>query len=124
MSIHAPLVLLLLSAQLEPPAMQYGVTGGVHVEVAVPTGDHGAQFSQEFFRDLDTRVNLGRTYRGRLISLESQHEYSGRGGAVKVHRLRTVRREEVILPDKTLASLDRNVTGFIRARDRIKALSL
>lgn len=111
-------------AVLMSPAMQYGLTGGVHVEVAVPTGDHGVRFSREFFRDLETHVNLGRTYRGRVISLESQHEYSGRGGAVKVHRLRTVRREEVILPDKTLALLDRNVTGFMRARDHIKSLSL
>jgi ATP-dependent 26S proteasome regulatory subunit len=102
--------------------MRFGMVGGVHVEIAVPKGEQGAQFSQEFFRDLELRVGAGRTYRGRVISLESQHDYLGRGGAVKVHRLREVKREDVILPLKTLKLLDRNVGGFVAARERIKAL--
>jgi hypothetical protein len=85
------------------------MSGGVHVEIGVSKGEQGAQFSQEFFRDLELRVGAGRTYRGRVISLEGQHNYLGRGGAVKVHRLRTVKREDVILPLKTLKLLDRNV---------------
>lgn len=104
------------------PSMRYGQVGGVHVEVAVPTGEEAAQFSQELFRDLEVRVGAGRTYRGRVISLENYDDYSGRGGAVKVHRLHSVNREEVILPDKTLALLDRNVGAFIAARNQIKAL--
>jgi ATP-dependent 26S proteasome regulatory subunit len=59
-----------------------------------------------------------------VISLESQQEYSGRGGTVKVHRLRSVQREDVILPEKTLALLDRNVGNFIKARSHIKSLGL
>ncbi len=96
--------------------------GGVRVEIAVCKGEQGVQFSQEFFRDLELRVGFGRTYRGRVISLESQGDYLGRGGAVKVHRLRAVRREDVILPLKTLKLLDRNVGGFVAARESIKAL--
>jgi hypothetical protein len=104
--------------------MQYGMVGGVHIEFAVPTGEQGLRFSQDFFRELEVQVNRGGTYRGRVISLESQREYSGRGGAVKVHRLRKVQREEVILPDKTLSLLDRNVGGFIKSRNHIKSLGL
>lgn len=111
-------------AVLLSPSIEYGRVGGVHVEVAVPSGDVGLEFSQQFFRLLESRVSVGKTYRGRVISLESQHEYSGRGGSVKVHRLRKVTREEVILPDKTISLLERNVAQFIRARDRIKALNL
>jgi AAA+ superfamily predicted ATPase len=106
------------------PSIEYGRIGGVHVEVAVPSGEVGLQFSQQFFRSLESRVSVGKTYRGRVISLESQHEYSGRGGAVKVHRLRKVTKEEVILPEKTISLLERNVAQFIRARNRIKALNL
>jgi hypothetical protein len=102
--------------------MRFGMVGGVHIEIAVSKGEQGAQFSQEFFRDLEVRVGAGRTYRGRVISLESQHDYLGRGGAVKVHQLRAVKREDVILPPKTLKLLDRNVGGFVAARERIKAL--
>ena len=111
-------------AVLLSPAMQFGMVGGVHVELAVPKGGPGTQFSEDFFRQLELRVNAGGTYRGRVISLESQREYSGKGGAVKVHRLRAVQREEVILPEKTLGLLDRNVGSFIKARDHIKSLGL
>ena len=39
-----------------------------------------------------------------------------------MHRLAKVNREDVILPGKTLAMLDRNVAGFMRAREQLKAL--
>ena len=113
---HLPFALLL------GPSMRFGQVGGVHVEIAVPAGEPGAQFSQELFRDLELRVAAGRTYRGRVISLESYYDYSGRGGSVKVHRLHQVRREDVILPEKTLALLDRNVANFIAVREHIKGL--
>ena len=111
-------------AILLSPAIEHMAVGGVHLELGVPEGERGLVFSQEFFREIEARVNRGGTYRGRVISLESHHRYSGTGGAVKVHRLRAVQREEVILPQKTLALLDRNVGSFIRARDHIKRLGL
>lgn len=95
---------------------------GVHVEIGIPKGEFGARFSEEFFRDLELRVGACRTYRGRVISLEGAHGFAGFGGAVKVHRLRSVPREDVILPEKTLRLLDRNISGFVAARERIKAL--
>jgi SpoVK/Ycf46/Vps4 family AAA+-type ATPase len=97
---------------------------GIHLELGVPGGEQGLEFSQRFFRELEVRVQTGRTYRGRVISLEQQHEFTGRGAAVKVHRLRAVQREEVILPAATLALLDRNVGGFVRAREHIKRMGL
>lgn len=111
-------------ALLLSPAMQHGTAGGVHVEVAVLQGDPGLAFSERFFRDLEARVNVGGTYRGKVISLEQEARYSGRGGAVKVHRLRVVQRQEVILPAKTLALLDRNVMSFVQSREHIKRLGL
>ncbi|HBY58493.1 MAG TPA: cell division protein FtsH [Solibacterales bacterium] len=109
-------------AVLLSPAMQYGQVGGSHVEIGVPSGEEGADFSARFFRDLEVRVTAGRTYRGRVLSLEQAMGYGGLSGAVKVHRLRKVEREEVILPRKTLDLLDRNVGQFVAARERIKQL--
>jgi ATPase family associated with various cellular activities (AAA) len=109
-------------AVLLGPSMQHGSVGGVHVEIAVPIGEPGAACSQELFRDLEVRVGAGKTYRGRVLSLESQYNYSGRGGAVKVHRLHRVAREDVILPAKTLALLDHNAETFVANRSAIKAL--
>lgn len=111
-------------AVLLVPAMDFTSRGGVYMELGVPQGERGLKFSKAFFRDLEAQVHKGGTYRGKIISLEEQREFSGMGGEVKVHRLREVRREEVILPQKTLAILDRNIDGFIRAREHIKSLGL
>lgn len=67
-------------------------------------------------------MSKGRTYRGRTISLEAYIDQMGGGSMVKVHRLGKADREHVILPAQTLALLDRNVIGFIEARERLKAL--
>ena len=104
------------------PGGRFGLRSGVQVEIAVPTGGRGAQFSQELFRDLELQVSKGRTYRGRVISLEGHIDPMGDGSMVKVHRLGSVRRENVILPRKTLDMLDRNVAGFIAAREQLKSL--
>jgi hypothetical protein len=109
-------------AILLSPSMRYGQVGGVHVEIAVPSGDRGARLSEELFREIEVRVGAGRTYRGRVISLESYYDPSGRGGAVKVHRLHKVNREDLVLPHKTMDLLDRNVARFVSARDHIKSL--
>ena len=108
-------------AILLSPSMQFGHASGVHVEIAVSSGERGARLSEELFRDIEVRVGAGRTYRGRVISLESYYDPYGRGGAVKVHRLHKVNREDVILPQKTLDLLDRNVGKFVSARDQIKS---
>jgi len=107
-------------AILMSPSMRFGQVGGVHVEIAVASGERGAMLSEELFRDIELRVGAGRTYRGRVISLESYYDPSGRGGSVKVHRLHKVDREDVILPQRTVDLLDRNVIRFVAARDRIK----
>nr|WP_244978515.1 ATP-binding protein [Bradyrhizobium pachyrhizi] len=39
-----------------------------------------------------------------------------------VHRLPTVARDDVILPDRTLRLLDRNVLGFVESRDLLRKL--
>jgi hypothetical protein len=109
-------------AILMAPGGRFGLRSGVQVEIATPVGECGALFSQELFRQLEIQVSQSRTYRGRVISLEGQIHPMGGGSIVKVHRLAKVNREDVILPRKTLAMLDRNVAGFMMTRDQLKAL--
>jgi hypothetical protein len=98
---------------------RFGFQTGVGVEIAVRTGEPGLQFSQDFFRQLEQAISEGRTYRGRIISLEAHHHPMGGGSSVKVHRLAKVSRDNVILPRETLATLDRNVSGFMAAREAL-----
>jgi len=101
---------------------RFGLRSGVHIAFATPAGERGSAFSHEFFREIELWVSKARTYRGRTISLEGQIHPMGGGSAVRVHRLAKVSRENVVLPPKTLTTLDRNVAGFMAARAQLKAL--
>lgn len=69
------------------PGGRFGMRSGVQVEIGVPAGERGGKFSQELFRDLELLVAKGRTYRGRIISLEGHIDPRGGGSMVKGHRL-------------------------------------
>jgi len=97
---------------------------GVVLVIAVPPGKAGLALSRSFFHEIEQLVNRSSSYRGKVISLESQSNYSGRSGAVRVHKLRAVVREDVILPAHTLELLERNVTEFVKLRARLKQLGM
>ena len=109
-------------AILLAPGGRFGMQTGIYVEIAVAKGEPGAKFSQDFFQQLEQAIGEGKTYRGRVISLEAHHHMMGGGSSVKVHRLAKVKREDVILPQRTLDTLDHNVSGFLAAREELKAL--
>ena len=103
---------------------QYGRTNGAHLEIAVPPGEVGADLSRRLLKDVEERVKSTASYRGKVISFEVTQRYSGDTGNLRVHKLRTVRREDVVLPEKTLGLLERNVRGFIEQRKQLQELGL
>jgi hypothetical protein len=106
------------------PDFRYGQILGIHVEIAVPPGSSGLEFSQEFLSAVEKLVFQTGSYRGKVISLEASDRYSGTAGTIKVHRLRAVARDEVILPEKTVELLERNVFEFIARRDGLQRLGM
>jgi hypothetical protein len=113
-----PFAVLISSAQ------SFGRTNGGHLEIAVPPGEAGATLSRRLFEELEAIVKKTASYRGKVISLEQPDRYTGQTGALRVHKLRGVRREEVILPAKTLQLLDRNVKDFIAQRENLHKLGM
>jgi len=111
-------------AVLMSAAQSYGRTTGGHLEIAVPPGEVGSSLSRRIFEELEALVKKTASYRGKVISLEQPDRYSGQTGTLRVHKLRGVRREEVILPAKTLQLLDRNVRDFIRHREYLQRLGM
>lgn len=101
---------------------EYGQESGLCVEIAVPAGAEGAAFAQACFAELEAAINAARSYRGKVLSFDGDADYRGRSKGILVHRLPPVARDEVILPEATLALLDRNVLSFVGSRDALHAL--
>jgi hypothetical protein len=97
---------------------------GTYIEIAVPPGEAGAQLSRRFLDELEEFVRRTASYRGKVISLDRSDGYSGKHSPVYVHKLHTVRRDEVILPEKTVRLLDRNIGDFVRQREKLRKLGL
>jgi ATP-dependent Clp protease adapter protein ClpS len=101
---------------------EYGHESGTRIEIAVPTGADGAEFVQRCFSELESAVNAARSYRGKILSLDADGDYRGRSRGVMVHKLPSVQREDVILPEATLKLLDRNVLNFVGSRPQLRRL--
>jgi ATP-dependent Clp protease adapter protein ClpS len=94
----------------------------IRIEIVVPAGAEGAEFVQRCFAELESAVNEARSYRGKVLSLDTDDDYGGRTRGVMVHKLPVVSRDEVILPEPTLKLLDRNVLSFVKDRPRLRRL--
>jgi hypothetical protein len=106
------------------PAIQFGRGTGLHLEITVPPGEDEAQFVTDFFSRVQKQVHETASYRGKVISLEFMPDFSGTAGTIRVHKLPPISRENVILPQKTLELLERNVTGFAQQRADLQRLGL
>jgi len=98
---------------------------GIQFQVATVNNPDGTRITREFFKHLEESVLKAESYRGKILSLEkSEHSYSGESTGIKVHKLRTVERDQVILPGKTLELLDHNVVQFVQHRSRLAEFRL
>jgi len=111
-------------AVLLSAAARFGRPEGSHVEIAVPAGEAASLLSRRILDEFESLVRGTSSYRGKVISLEQPDRYTGHGGPLRVHKLRGVKREDVILPSRTLQLLDRNVVDFVQQRDQLKKLGL
>jgi cell division protease FtsH len=99
---------------------RYDHETGIQFQIGAPNNAEGARITQEFFRQLEESVLKAESYRGKILSLEStDYSYSGESAGIRVHKLRPVDRDQVILPRKTLDLLDRNVIDFVRQRPQL-----
>ena len=107
-------------AVLLAPVGRFGQATGMRFQVGAPNTSDGTQIAQDFFKHLEQSILKGESYRGKILSLElSEHSYSGESTGITVHKLRTVERDQVILPASTLNLLERNVIQFVKQRERL-----
>lgn len=102
------------------PAIRHGSTTGLQVQIASANTPACTEIAQRVFKQLEAAVLESQVYRGKIISLEKdENSYTGRAAGIKVHKLREVQRDDVILPSTTLELLDRNVIQFVRQRPQL-----
>lgn len=107
------------------PVGQYGHVTGIQFQIATVNNPDGTRITKEFFRHLEESVLKAESYRGKILSLEhSEHSYSGESSGIRVHKLRTVDRDQVILPRATVELLERNVIQFVRQRPQLAKFRL
>jgi len=111
-------------AILLTPILKHAEVGGWQVEIAMMPHGENPDFTSDILRELERRIHQAQSYRGKVISLEQRDNYSGKAGSVRVHKLRHVSREQVILPEKTLQLLERNVSEFIEQREQLHKLGM
>jgi len=78
----------------------------------------------DLFRQLEAAINQAASYRGKILSLEDCTDYRGHSGGVLVHRLKSVARDDVILPEATVRLLERNVIRFVQQRSELSKLGM
>jgi hypothetical protein len=106
-------------------AREFGKTLGMHIELCVPTGEWGEQFAKRYLQSLEKATRDSASYRGKVLSMECQQNYAGMvPGCIIVHRLETVARDDLILPEGTVTLLERNVFDFFRHRADLAKLGM
>lgn len=111
-----------VAAHVRTSAMQAMMGGGaLELEVMAATAEAASAFLEQV-RDW---AHHGSVYRGKVISLECSSEAvpsrRGQGAAtVRFHRLPKVHREEIILPEETMAVIERNTRGFFSHAEALR----
>jgi len=97
----------------------------VRLEIAVAPGDAPARVAARIMAELRTQAESGASWRGEVLVLEPAHDdYEVSPAGLRVERAAPVRREDIVLPEKTLALIERNTVGFVRDAARLAQLGL
>jgi hypothetical protein len=97
----------------------------VRLEVAVAPGDTPARVAARIMEDLRSQAEGGASWRGKVLVLEPAHDdYEISPAGLRVEKAAPVRRENIVLPEKTLALIERNTAGFVRNASRLARLGL
>jgi len=85
------------------------------LEIAVPQGDAPVRIAAQLAERLRTRTQRGDSWRGKVLILDRAHDdFELSAAGLRVLDAVPVRRDEIVLPEKTLALVERNTLGFAR----------
>ncbi|WP_208647031.1 ATP-binding protein [Mesorhizobium kowhaii] len=85
-------------------------------------GERACAFSREVLSKIQAAGESSRYYRNKVLSFEDDAHNSGMPGAMRVHRLPAVPRNDVVLSEANMARLDANIFDLDRHREGLKRL--
>lgn len=109
-------------AVLQSQVLGFNEPPKVRFDIATDNSQSGTSLMRRFFKSLEKAVQQAQSYRGKILSLEPSEGYTGESTGITVHALPAVARDEVILPERTLELLERNVLEFVEQRSRLGEL--
>ncbi|MDR0871421.1 MAG: ATP-binding protein [Planctomycetaceae bacterium] len=105
--------------------IQDGSPPMLSVDIAVPKHCQAGTEIEEIMKRLEEAIKGSESYKHKIISFESSvHDFDVSETEIKVHRLRQVLREQLILPEKTIDLLERNLFNFVAKRQQLKERGL
>lgn len=100
---------------LVAPKVTFGSAEGWQVSLAILPETAATDASPRFFAAIDAALTKAGSYRGKVLSLVAGGSCrSDEALTVRVHRLSTISRDQVILPETTLIALERNLIHHAR----------
>jgi len=95
------------------------------IEIATLPGGEGSRSGARLAERLRLDTERGDAWRGKALVLDRSHdEFEISAAGVRVARIAPVRREDIVLPEQTLALVERNTLGFAREAERLARLGL
>jgi len=104
---------LLLTQSGSPPML--------HIDIAVPKKCQAGPEIEQIMKRLEEAIKGCESYRHKVISFEaSSRDVEVSETEIKVHHLQQVSREQLILPEKTIDLLERNLLLFVERRHQLR----
>src|SRR6266702_1628568 len=95
------------------------------LEISVPQGEAPARFAGRLAERLRAQAERGDSWRGKVLMLDRAHDdFELSAAGLRVIDAVAVQRDEIVLPEKTLALIERNTLGFAREVERLARLGL
>jgi len=105
--------------------IQSGSSPMLHVDIAVPKKYERGPEIEQIMRRLEEAIKGCESYRYKVISFEAtKQDYEVSETNIKVHHIREVSREQLILPEKTIDLLERNLLNFVERRQQLRERGL
>lgn len=93
------------------------------VEILAPPGEEAAAKTSAMIAAIEAAVAEGRSYRGKVLSLEGSETFRGTAAnSLTVHYRTSVEEHELILPQRVKHALDKHIIRFATEREALKAL--